>query len=266
MLGLASCIEAPNNYTQLPPGEWRGVLKLTDPDIEQDVASFSKDQKVTDYFELPFNMLVEYEEEQMKVFLLNGEEKIEIENVHLGRDKSTAKDTLLLEMTAFDSYMDGFYEENTIEGNWVINFKEGYRIPYIITYGENHRFIRNPEADTKDFSGNWKFVFDYDEDPYTGIGEFSQKANSLSGTIRTETGDYRYLDGNAYGDKLRLSVFDGAHAFLFSGTMDRDTIYGEFRSGKHYKTKWYATKDKSFQLANPNDCLLYTSPSPRDRG
>ena len=264
-LSLSSCIEAPNNYTHLPPGEWRGVLKITDPDeVSASAVTLGEDQKISNYFELPFNMLVEYEGDEMKVYLINGPGKIEIENVHLGRDASTAKDTLLLEMTAFDSYMDGFYEENTIEGNWVINFKKGYKIPYFIQFGENHRFIRNPVEDTKDFSGNWKFVFDYDDDPYTGIGEFTQNKNSLSGTIRTETGDYRYLDGNAYGDKLRLSVFDGAHAFLFSGAMDKDTIYGEFRSGKHYKTKWYATKDKSFMLANPNQMTAATTNSPID--
>ena len=263
-LGVISCLEMPNNYTHLPPGEWRGVLKITDPDVEQPAATLGDDQKVTDYFELPFNMLVEYEGESMKVFLLNGPEKIEIEKVHLGRDAATAKDTLLLEMTTYDSYMDGFYEENTIEGNWIINFKKGYSIPYIIQYGENHRFIKNPVENTKDFSGNWKFVFDYDAEPYTGIGEFSQDKNSLTGTIRTETGDYRYLDGNAYGDKLRLSVFDGAHAFLFSGTLDRDTIYGEFRSGKHYKTNWYATKDNSFTLTNPNEMTVATTSDPVD--
>jgi thiol-disulfide isomerase/thioredoxin len=261
---ISACLEAPNHYTHLPPGKWRGILKLTDPEQSQNLAQLGEDQKIVDYFELPFNMLVEYEGSEMKAYLLNGPEKIEIEHVHLGRDASTAKDTLMMRMTAFDTYMDGFYEENTIEGYWVVNYKTGYRIPYIITFGEEHRFTKIPVDDTEDFSGDWKMVFDYDKNPYTGIAEFTQTHNELNGTIRTETGDYRYLQGNAYADKLRLSVFDGAHAFLFSGTLDQDTIYGEFRSGKHYKTKWYATKDKKFQLANPNEMTKATTQAPID--
>ncbi|MBT8234014.1 MAG: TlpA family protein disulfide reductase, partial [Bacteroidia bacterium] len=49
------------------------------------------------------------------------------------------------------------------------------------------------------------------------------------------------------------SVFDGAHAFLFSGNVSNDTIYGEFRSGKHYKSNWMAVRDDEFTLTNPSD-------------
>lgn len=261
---FGGCIEMPNTYSKLPPGEWRGILKLTDPSQLENAAILGEDKAIIDYFELPFNMEVVYEGEQMKVYLVNGTEKIEIEHAHLGRDLSTAKDTLRLDLSSYDTYMDGFYEENTIEGYWVVNYKKNYRIPYIISYGENHRFINRPVQDTKDFGGEWKVVFDHDGDPYPGIAEFKQAGNKLSGTFLTETGDYRYLDGNAYNDKLRLSVFDGAHAFLFTGTLDQDTIYGEFRSGKHYKENWYAVKDAQFELKDPNTMTQPTTDGPID--
>jgi len=262
---LSSCIETPNTYSQMPPGTWRGILKLTDPLQAPTPADFGEEVKITDYFELPFNMEVAYDAAgKMQVFLINGAEKIPIENVHYGRDRSTAKDTLYLGMTAFDTYMDGFYEENTMEGYWHVNYKNNYQIPYIITYGQSHRFIQDPVANSQDFSGDWKMVFDYDKVPYVGIGEFVQAENELTGTIRTETGDYRFLAGNAYGDKLRLSVFDGAHAFLFSGSMDTDTIYGEFRSGKHYLSNWYAVRDTAFRLQNANEMTKATQAGPVD--
>lgn len=240
-------------------------MKLTDPNAVPAPADFGEEVKITDYFELPFNLDVSYDAEgNMQVSLVNGAEKIPIESVHIGRDPATAKDTLRLDMTAFDTYMDGFYEENTIEGYWHVNYKKGYQIPFIINFGQSHRFIQDPVADTKDFSGDWKMTFDYDKEPYVGIGEFQQSDNELNGTIRTETGDYRFLAGNAYGDKLRLSVFDGAHAFLFSGSMDSDTIFGEFRSGKHYLSKWYAVKDNNFQLKNPNEMTQASQAGPVD--
>jgi len=42
---------------------------------------------------------------------------------------------------------------------------------------------------------------------------FKQTKNKLTGTFLTTTGDYRYLDGIVTGDSLKLSTFDGAHAY-----------------------------------------------------
>jgi len=260
ILFFVGCIEQPNSFSSLPPGEWRGILKLSDPDQILPQGLLDEEQKVLDFFELPFNMKVKYEGEDMKIFLLNGTEEIEVETVHYGRDPSTAKDTIQMKMEAFDTSLDAFYEDNFIEGYWVVNYKENYKIPFIAIYGQNHRFINRTVADTKDFSGKWKVTFEYDNDnAYPAVAEFKQDGNKLSGTFLTETGDYRFLDGNAYDDKMRLSVFDGAHAFLFSGTLEQDTIYGEFRSGKHYKSKWIATKENDFFLTDPYEMTKLTS-------
>lgn len=241
---LSSCIETPNSFDQLPPGKWRGYLKLTDPELNLFKASNNETEQITDYFELPFNFEVEYEGDNMHVYLLNGEERLKVDDVFIGRDPATAKDTLKFDFVAFDTKMEGFYEENTIEGYWKVPYKGNYSIPFIAEYGKTHRFnLKKVEA--YDFDGDWEVLFNYDnpEGAYKAIGEFKQAGNNLEGTFRTETGDYRYLAGNAYENKLKLSVFDGSHAFLFSGNVQNDTIYGEFRSGSHYKTKWKAHKN-----------------------
>jgi len=257
LLFLSSCITVNNTYTKLPPGQWRGILKLTDPDaVNAATPIFEGDAKVLDYFELPFNMEVTYDDDKMNVFIINGEEKIPVKNIHFERDRSSAKDTLLLGFPEYDTRINAFYEDNFIEGYWYVDYKEGYSIPVLIQYGQFHRFIDHPVDNTYDFSGQWDVIFEFDnkKEAYPAVGEFKQDGNKLSGTFLTETGDYRYLDGNAYGDKLRLSVFDGAHAFLFSGSVSSDTIYGEFRSGKHYKSNWIATKSTGTKnLKDPYD-------------
>jgi len=256
------CLEQPNSFAKLPPGQWRGILKLSDPDQAINTSN-SEDEKLTDYLELPFNLEVEYQGDDMNLYLINGEEKIQIEEVHYGRDPRTAKDTIRLSMNAFDTKMDGFYEDNYMEGYWVVNYKKNYKIPFVLTYGQTHRFLNRPIAETADFDGKWKVTFEYDtDDAYPAIAEFSQDKNELSGTFRTETGDYRYLAGNAYGDKLRLSVFDGSHAFLFRGSIENDTIYGEFQSGSHYKSKWLAVRDNAFELQDPYKMTTATSSAP----
>ena len=252
-VSFSSCIEVPNTFTKLPPGEWRGILKLTDPDIIS-LVSRMEDEKVLDYFELPFNMEVYYDDEDiLRMNLINGEEKIPVEKIYYGRDPKTAKDTVTFDFTAFDTHIDAFYEENIIEGRWHVNSKENYSIPFIAHYGQNFRFdTKNMDSDY-DYNGKWHVQFNYDSEDssYPAIAEFSQDGNKVKGTFQTETGDYRYLEGNSYGNKLRLSVFDGAHAFLFRAEVQNDTIYGEFRSGKHYKSKWKATRLSDEILSDP---------------
>ncbi len=249
LLLLSNCIEVSESktFSKLPPGKWRAILKLTNPSVVPTAANITEGQnKIKDYFELPFNLEFEYEDDEMVGYLINGKEKIKIENLHFGRDLGTAKDTLIMDFTAFDTYIDAFYEENFIEGYWVVPYKDNYQIPFLATYGLNHRFIDRPQEDTYNFDGEWLVEFEYDnpEEKYPAIATFNQDGHLLDGTFKTETGDYRFLSGNAYGDKMRLSVFDGAHAFLFSGSVSRDTIYGEFRSGSHYKSNWIATRKK----------------------
>ena len=56
----------------------------------------------------------------------------------------------------------------------------------------------------------------------------------VTGTFLTETGDYRYLEGVVDGDSLKLSCFDGSHAFLFHAALDQDSFRGRFWSGTHW--------------------------------
>ena len=59
MISLGSCLQFPNQYSELPPGPWRGILKLSDLPTAEQAAILGEDEKILDYFELPFNMLVE---------------------------------------------------------------------------------------------------------------------------------------------------------------------------------------------------------------
>ncbi len=82
------------------------------------------------------------------------------------------------------------------------------------------------------------------------VAEFVQKGNQLSGTFLTPSGDYRYLEGIVTGNRMRLSVFDGAHAYLFTATMDNaeQISNGTFYSGYNGKETWTAVKDATAQL------------------
>lgn len=253
-IGGFQCISFENTYSSIPPGIWRGVLKLDKP---HSTASTSEEEidKAFNYKELPFNFEVIYDtKEDFHILIHNGSERIKIDDIKFGRDKKTGRDTLLFHFPVYDTYIKALYEENIIEGAWYVNYKEDYSIPFIAFHGKDNRFPLNDIPASLDISGNWSCNFDFDkvEDAYPALGVFALKENSLQGTFQTETGDYRYLDGSMYGDKFQLSCFDGSHAFLFEGKVFEDEeILGTFYSGKHYKANWKAIKDPSFNLESP---------------
>ena len=74
-------------------------------------------------------------------------------------------------------------------------------------------------------TGIWETIFskDSEEDRYIAKGIFKQEGSKVTGTFRTTTGDYRYLEGVMDGNQMQLSTFDGAHAFLFTATVSDST-------------------------------------------
>ena len=90
---------------------------------------------------------------------------------------------------------------------------------------------------------------------YKSIGVFRDGdcLNCLYGTFLTETGDYRYLMGNASiknGDTtMQLSCFDGSHAFVFTAKKNKNgTLSGDFYSGIHWHEPFTAKRNENFEL------------------
>lgn len=201
-----------------------------------------------------------------RIEIQNGEEVtvVPAKNIITGRDQQAGRDTIRIDFPVFDTHISAYHEENIIEGVWVIHYRDNYRIPFKAAFGKDHRFTTLRKEPVADVSGKWAVTFGKgDEDPFPGIAEFQQNGNHLTGTFRTETGDYRYLEGTVQLDKLYLSVFDGSHAFLFEAIIKEDgTLSGTFRSGRHYLTNWTAKRDDSFTLVNPDEMTLMNEDIP----
>lgn len=154
--------------------------------------------------------------------------------------------------------------KKTLKGYW-INFNKGvnYKIPFHANFfKEVTRFPVNKADQPQNFHGKWKTTFEPGTaDEYIGIGIFEQEDNwLLHGTFMTETGDYRFLDGNVTSNKIVLSCFDGSHAFLFKGKLIDNVIRGDFYSGKHWWCEWKAHRDDEFKLNDP-EVLTYVRDS-----
>lgn len=254
-----SCIEVSNPFSKIPPGTWRGVLELDNLPYAGAVAEVSMGREEGDF--LPFLFEVVYDsEEDFHIEFINDGERIIIDDIRYGRDKATAKDTLIINFDVFDSYFRVIYEENIMEGYWHVNYRENYSIPFKAIHGQDFLFSTDQEKSPAKIEGKWAVTFEVNtEDEYPAIGEFFQENDGLTGTFLTETGDYRYLSGQVISDKFYLSTFDGSHAFFFKGKLLSDgTISGIFRSGTHYTTSWIAHRDENASLTDAYELTKMT--------
>ena len=156
----------------------------------------------------------------------------------------------------FNNWFEGkIISSNKIKGFW---YKENaeYKIPFEAVVSNTERFQKPESADDsiRNISGKWEVDFSKEkpDDHYKAIGLFQQSGELLTGTFLTETGDYRYLEGNMYNDNFYLSCYDGSHLFLFKATLKNDTLRGTFWSGDHWEEPWIAYKNEYVELSNPD--------------
>lgn len=256
----------------LPPGPYRGILELEYNPIVPNPKGAPIPEKTELEFEevlegaLPFNFDVVYETDTtFRMEIHNGEETIIVpaKDIVFGRDQSQGRDTIRIDFPVYDTHVSAYHEENVIEGTWVVHYRNNYRIPFKAYFGKGFRFTPLRKAPTTDISGTWEVMFEDKDGTYPGIAEFKQNNNHLEGTFRTETGDYRYLEGTVQGSKVYLSVFDGAHAFLFEGKLLEDgSLVGTFKSGRHYLANWKAKRNAEATLADPNTLTKMAEPVP----
>jgi hypothetical protein len=221
VLNVTSCIQFSNQYTKLAPGIWRGVLQL-DPrsqPLKLNSARLDADPNATfeevSGGELPFLFEVVYDsKDQFHLEIINGTERIKVDDIVTGRNRRTGRDTIRITFTEFNTYITGAYEGGVMEGRWVKGDKQ---IPFVAKFGQNYRFTTLAKTPAADISGKWETTFGVEledvEKQEKAIGEFQQKGNKLLGTFLTETGDYRFLDGEVQANKFYMSCFDGTHAF-----------------------------------------------------
>lgn len=211
--------------------------------------------------ELPFGLqLIEYKG-RWTAAILNGAERIEIPTVQ------RQGDDLVLAIPHYDSIIKAKSnaDGSRLDGEWKKRGK-GDRVvtmKFHAEAGKVERFL--PTALGLEACqaggltvGRWSIKFASEEDDAVGVFEEGDERSAV-GTILTTTGDYRFLAGEVCWEqpepeklvaRLRLSTFDGAHAFLFSAvtTADAETLQGDFWSGDTFHDTWTARRDPDAQF------------------
>nr|WP_298925772.1 TlpA disulfide reductase family protein [uncultured Allomuricauda sp.] len=195
---------------------------------------------------LPFNFsLAKNEDGSYSMEMYNADEVVTVDEIEIWND------SIRIKMPIYEGFIAGAFSENEINGNFI---KESLNriVPFSAKHGKQDRFDQKTEPNIN-ISGIWEVNFDVGTDnEYPAKGIFMQNDNVLKGTFRTKTGDYRYLDGIVSGDTLKLSTFDGAHAFLFTAKVSDSTLNGYFYSGNHSVEKFVGKRNEAFELPDAN--------------
>ncbi|HEX9794805.1 MAG TPA: TlpA disulfide reductase family protein [Planctomycetota bacterium] len=194
--------------------------------------------------ELPFGLDLALVEAKWIATVVNGEER-------LPARATLAAGRLRIDFLPYDSWADCaiLAGGRRLEGTWTKRRGEGVAstLPFRATLGAAPRFARrgaaSGSAELPD--GRWAAQFSSSGDPALAIFR-TRPDGSLFGTFLTTTGDYRFLAGRADEDGLRLSCFDGAHAFLFTaGWTAAGGLAGDFWSADAWHETWTAERSET---------------------
>lgn len=197
--------------------------------------------QVDDNTTLPFLLKVK---DANTLEIYNAEEVITVDEIEYKND------SVFIQMPVFESYIKAKIQDQQLTGQYITEGKDR-SVPFTAAPAKT-RFETTVKPNTT-ITGNWETTFSPNtDDSYKAKGIFTQKGNTVTGTFRTETGDYRYLDGVINGNQMQLSTFDGSHAFLFTATVTDSTLNGTFYSGNHFKEPFTAKRNDDFTLADAN--------------
>lgn len=226
---LGACERQADPVAEAPQEAWNGEDWRVEIQLQPDVV-------------LPVGLHIARNGED--AWFSNGAERVEVGEVSIEGNRYR------LRFPAFNNTLELTRDGDRLSGTLTL-VKRGYEqhLPVRAEPHPGYRFSPQPQAEV-DVTGRWEVIFTDDEgNEGAAIGEFDQQGSSLAGTFLTPTGDYRYLEGEVDGRTLRLSTFDGAHAYVFTAVMDEfGALEGDFWSGDRWHEGWKARRNFDAEL------------------
>lgn len=199
---------------------------------------------------MPFNMELVAGSDGLQAYYLNGPERLPVEQV-----LTDGTGGLELNFPSYGSGLTAQVDGDTMHGTIRLKRRSEFtRLPFRAARGQSWRFFPEPATDYADFSGRWQVEiyvprFDFRQ---AAVALFSQDGPVVSGTVWTQVGDYRFLFGEARGNELHLSTFDGNGTQLWLAELGADgALRGSFDSVTYKQAEWSATRNPDFRLADP---------------
>lgn len=229
LLFVFSC--STSKTEKIKEGKWLAQLQVQDNEV------------------LPFTFAVNYNDKNaIAIQVFNAEEVIDVDEITIKGDSITIK------MPVFEGYLKGKFTATEIKGSFIKESLDRV-VPFKAVFNNDVERFKVDKTSDVSVTGVWETVFSPNtNESYIAKGIFKQVDAKVTGTFRTTTGDYRYLEGIVDGDSLKLSTFDGAHAFLFTAKATDSILEGTFYSGNHFKETFLAKRNEGYEL--PADTTL----------
>lgn len=229
LLFVFSC--STSKTEKIKEGKWLAQLQVQDNEV------------------LPFTFAVNYNDKNaIAIQVFNAEEVIDVDEITIKGDSITIK------MPVFEGYLKGKFTATEIKGSFIKESLDRV-VPFKAVFSNDVERFKVDKTSDVSVTGVWETVFSPNtNESYIAKGIFKQVDAKVTGTFRTTTGDYRYLEGIVDGDSLKLSTFDGAHAFLFTAKATDSILEGTFYSGNHFKEPFLAKRNEGYEL--PADTTL----------
>lgn len=179
------------------------------------------------------------------VTLMNGDERVPLEGV------TYKGDTVIIPIKAYDTELRGTLSGDTLRGIFKRLFSDNDPgVEFVATYGAKPRFdVKGTTAIS--LAGKWDIQFISDDKVSNNVGIFNFENGIVTGSILTNSGDLRFLEGVTDKDGFRISAFAGLSPYLIRGTFtDNDHFEGEFITSRGIQ-KLSGTRNDNASLADP---------------
>lgn len=199
-----------------------------------------------DGIEVPFNFeWSNVSSTQASIVISNGKERIPIHNVAINGD------SLFIPLHVFDSELRIKYANGSMVGEWHKNYHSSQGPKFTATF--NQPRFNKPSTHKPDIvKPKWKIELQQPTGVLSNaVGLFNQSGDYISGTLMTEVGDYRYFEGIVDKDSIRMSSFDGVHAFLLTCAYTNDKLTGTLYYEPGYSEKLIGQADNDASIQDP---------------
>lgn len=237
-LFLFCCLNSSAERNPVPATKWRAVIHRQDNN------------------DIIFNFEEQQKDRKTVLYVINAGERLRVDSVRF------TGDSVFIKMPVFESSFKAKTADGKWTGVWIKGTAGAEQVMPFTAEKDDKRFALTDGPAKVNVNGRWAVKFAGDSaGEANSIAEFRQNSNRLEGTFLTPTGDYRFLEGVVTGNKLKMSGFDGAHAYFFSADItDKNTIQnGKYFSGFKYSEDWSAVKNANAAVKT-DEAAMYLKP------
>ncbi len=199
----------------------------------------------TTFGKVPVIIDLNFSKPKFTGIIQNGEEKIKLENLKIIQNK------LFIPLQTYEISMElSILNNKHLSGTWIRHNKNPKIIlPVNAYHGIKNRFDFKQSSNFADLNGKWKVqITDQDGKKSPGVLVFKQNGQLLNGSLLTDTGDFRYMQGFIIENDFHLASFDGMFNYLFKGKIENNNLEAELLST--YKLSIRGQKDNQAQLSD----------------